>query len=139
MDPSQETDRSRNYDYDLTVHQFSLGYEPSTGLKQYFSCEAMDQSTRNLMGVCTPAIDRLIEKAISAESLQDLHASVRSLDRVLRAERFTIPQWINNSHWVAYYDMYRYPEPLPPLALGALDFWWHDAEAEAALRAQGAL
>lgn len=139
VDPSQETDRSRNYDYDLTVHQFSLGYEPSTGLKQYFGCEAMDQSTRNLMGICTPAIDALIENAIAAESLQDLHASVRALDRVLRAERFTIPQWINNSHWVAYYDMYRYPEPLPPLALGQLDFWWHDAEAEAELRAQGAL
>ena len=77
--------------------------------------------------------------AIRIQDDADLHASVRALDRVLRAERFTIPQWINNSHWVAYYDMYRYPEPLPPLALGQLDFWWHDAEAEAELRAQGAL
>ncbi|NNL19215.1 MAG: ABC transporter substrate-binding protein [Boseongicola sp.] len=139
VDPSQETDRSRNYDFDLNVHQFSLGYEPSTGLKQYFGCEAMDESTRNLMGICTPAIDVLIENAIAAESLQDLHAAVRSLDRVLRSERFIIPQWLKNSHWVAYYDMYRYPDPLPPLALGHLDFWWHDAEAEAELRAQGAL
>ena len=49
-----------------------------------------------------------------------------------------MPQWFNNAHWVAYYDIYRYPDPLPPLALGFLDFWWVDAEAEAALREAGA-
>ena len=31
-------------------------------------------------------------------------------------------------HWVAYYDMYRYPEELPPYALGFLDFWWVDPD-----------
>lgn len=35
--------------------------------------------------------------------------------------------------------MYRYPEPLPPYALGTLDFWWWDAEAAAELEAAGAL
>jgi microcin C transport system substrate-binding protein len=34
--------------------------------------------------------------------------------------------------------MYRNPEPLPPLALGELDFWLYDAEAAAELEAAGA-
>lgn len=139
VDPSQETDRARNYDFDLTVHGFTLGYEPSTGLKQYFGCAAMDQSTRNLMGFCSEAVDQLIEKIIAAATLDDLQAGVRALDRVLRSERFIIPQWFNDQHWVAYYDMYRYPDPLPPLALGVLDFWWYDAEAAQRLRDAGAI
>jgi microcin C transport system substrate-binding protein len=139
VDPSQETDRARNYDFDLTVHGFSLGYEPSTGLKQYFGCDAMDESTRNLMGICTPAIDRLIETVIAAETLDDLQAAVRALDRVLRAERFIIPQWFKDVHTVAYFDMFRYPEPLPPLDLGVLDFWWYDAEAAQRLKDAGAI
>jgi len=61
------------------------------------------------------------------------------LDRVLRWERFRVPQWYNPNHWVAYYDMYRYPENLPPYSLGFLDFWWIDPEAEAELRDAGIL
>ena len=64
--------------------------------------------------------------------------AVSALDRVLRWERFRVPQWYNPNHWVAYYDMYRYPENLPPYSLGFLDFWWIDPDAEAALRDAGA-
>ena len=74
-----------------------------------------------------------------AQTLDDLRPRVRALDRVLRASGFWIPQWSNQDYWVAYWDMYRYPEPLPPLALGTLDFWWYDAEAADRLRAEGAL
>ena len=64
---------------------------------------------------------------------------MRALDRVLRAERIWVPQWYKSAHTVAYYDMYDHPETLPPYALGELDFWWHNPEKEAALRAAGAL
>ena len=57
---------------------------------------------------------------------------------VLRAEVFWVPQWFKNTHTVAYYDMYRYPEKLPPYALGTLDFWWFDQDAYARLKADGA-
>jgi microcin C transport system substrate-binding protein len=40
---------------------------------------------------------------------------------------------------VAYYDMYRYPDNLPPYSLGFLDFWWIDPEAQAALEEAGVL
>jgi microcin C transport system substrate-binding protein len=40
---------------------------------------------------------------------------------------------------VAYFDMYEHPDPLPPYALGQLDFWWFNAEKAAALRAAGAI
>ncbi|HHX90245.1 MAG TPA: hypothetical protein GX700_10865 [Paracoccus sp.] len=50
-----------------------------------------------------------------------------------------IPVWYIPDNWVAYWDMYRHPEDLPPFADGVLDFWWQDTGAAAALRASGAL
>ena len=82
-------------------------------------------------------IDELLELVIGATTREEMETATRALDRVLRWQRIRVPQWYNDSHWVAYYDIYRYPEPLPPLSLGFLDFWWVDPEAEAALRDAG--
>jgi microcin C transport system substrate-binding protein len=68
-----------------------------------------------------------------------MKTGVRALDRVLRAKRFWVPQWFKDVHTVAYFDMYAYPEPLPPFRSGELDFWWYDAEKAEALRAAGAM
>jgi microcin C transport system substrate-binding protein len=139
VDPAQATDRERNYDFDLTTHGFSMAWEPSTGLKQWFGTEAMAESTRNLMGFSDPAVDRIIDIIVAAENRQDMTNGVRALDRVLRTKLFWIPQWFKSVHTVAYYDQYEYPDPLPPFARGELDFWWFNAEKAAALKEAGAL
>ena len=139
IDNAQYVERRRSGDWDLTNHSPGQGFEPSTGLKQWFSSETAEDSSRNLMALRDPAVDRLIDAAISASTLDELRPSVRALDRVLRAQGFWISQWSNQEHWVAYWDMYGRPETIPPLALGTLDFWWYDAEGHARLRAAGAL
>lgn len=139
VDNAQYVERRRTGDWDLTNHSPGQGFEPSTGLKQWFSSETADDSSRNLMALRDPAVDRLIDVVIDAETLDELRPAVRALDRVLRAQGFWIAQWTNQEHWVAYWDMYGRPETLPPLALGTLDFWWHDADGYAALQAAGAL
>ncbi|MEO0701606.1 MAG: extracellular solute-binding protein [Pseudomonadota bacterium] len=139
VDNAQYVERRRSGDWDLANHSPGQGFEPSTGLKQWFSSETADNSSRNLMALRDPAVDRLVEDVIAASTLDELRPRVRALDRVLRANGFWISQWSNQEHWVAYWDMYRYPDELPPLALGTLDFWWYDADAAEALRAAGAL
>ncbi|MEM7295304.1 MAG: extracellular solute-binding protein [Pseudomonadota bacterium] len=139
VDPPQETNRRRAYDFDLTVHSINMPYEPSTGLKQWFSTEAMEGSTRNLMGLSDPAVDSLVETVIAATTTDELNASVKALDRVLRTKSFWIPQWYKDTHTVAYFDQYEHPDPLPPLALGVLDFWWYNADKGEDLRTRGVL
>lgn len=139
VDPAQATDRERNYDFDMTVHSLSQSREPSTGLKQWFGSEAMNESTRNLMGLADPAVDALIDVVVNAKTKEELRNGVRALDRVLRAELFWVPQWFKDVHTVAYFDQYEYPEPLPETALGELDFWWFNQEKHDALVAAGAL
>ena len=82
---------------------------------------------------------RLIDIISDASSKADLRVAVRALDRVLRAEKFWIPQWYKDVHTVAYFDMFEHPEPLPPYSLGYLDFWWVNPEKEAKLKSEGAL
>jgi microcin C transport system substrate-binding protein len=139
VDSAQESERTRAYDFDVTTHSMRMGFEPSSGLEQYFGTKAMEQSSRNLMGLSDPAVDALIEKVVRAKSKEELNTNIRALDRVLRAKRFWIPQWFKAVHTVAYYDQYGYPEPLPPFARGELDFWWFDAQKAAKLEATGVL
>ncbi len=139
VDQAQETDRRREYDFDMATHSINLGYEPSSGLKQWFATEAMEGSSRNLMGLSDPAVDRLVDVVIAASTTEELTAGVKALDRVLRAKRFAVMQWYKNVHTVAYWDQYDYPDPLPPFARGELDFWWFNEEKAAKLKAEGAL
>jgi microcin C transport system substrate-binding protein len=139
IDPAQMTDRSRNYDFDMMVDQFPMSLEPSSGLKQYFGSETADQSVFNLMGLKSEAVDTLIEHVMNAQNKAELATSVKALDRTLRAYYFWVPQWFNDAYRVAYWDMYEHPETLPPFALGNLDFWWHNAEKAADLKAKGVL
>ncbi len=139
VDNAQRVNRERSYDFDITITHFPMSYIPSSGLKQFFDSASAENSTRNLMGLQSEAVDRLIDLVLEAESSDELRVRVRALDRVLRAERFRIPQWFNPNHWVSYYDMYEYPENLPPYDLGQLSFWWINQEKAQALRAAGAL
>ena len=138
VDTAQYVERRRAGDFDLTSHGIQMGFEPSIGLEQWFASKTADDSSRNLMRLRNPAVDRLIGNVIAAQTLEELRTSVHALDRVLRSVGFDIPLWYSPFDRVAYYDMYRHPENLPPLAVGELDFWWYDAEAAERLRAAGA-
>ncbi|MEM9248712.1 MAG: extracellular solute-binding protein [Pseudomonadota bacterium] len=139
VDNAEATNRERSFDFDIVTDQFPMGYIPGRGLEQYFGSATADTSVFNAMGVQSEAIDSLIATIVAAESREEMNIAVRALDRVLRAERFWIPQWYKDVHTVAYYDMYEHPDPLPPYSLGFLDFWWYNAERAEELRAAGAL
>ena len=138
VDYAQYVERTRSGDYDLVNASPGQGFEPGTGLRQWFASTTADDSSRNLMRLRDPAIDRLIEVVIAAQDFDEMANATRALDRALRAYRFWVPQWFKSAHTVAYYDMYRHPETMPPYDLGYLSFWWYDAEAAEALEAAGA-
>ncbi|PVZ49993.1 extracellular solute-binding protein [Thalassobacter stenotrophicus] len=139
VDTAQYVELRRSGDWDLTNIAAGQGFEPSLGLKQWFGSETAENSSRNIMALADPAVDRLIDAVIEAKTLDELEPRTRALDRVLRAHGFWVPRWGTTDYWVAYWDQYRHPDPLPPLDLGLLDFWWYDAEAAQQLKDAGAL
>ncbi len=138
IDNAQMTERERNFDFDMVTGNFRTSLTPGAELEQYFGSQSADFSIFNLAGFGSQTADKLIEMVKAAETRDALDDSIRALDRVLRAEKFWVPQWFRNIHTVAYYDMYRYPDTLPPYALGTLDFWWFDQQAHDRLKAAGA-
>ena len=141
VDNAQMEARTRppSYDFDMITGNARSDYISGSELKQFYGSETADVSAFNIMGLKSPAVDRLINVVMASQSLDDLTVATQALDRVLRAERFWVPQWYKDVHTIAYYNMYEHPETLPPYALGELDFWWYNAEKAEALRAAGVL
>lgn len=142
VDPAQMSQRSDppTFDFDIIVgNAVNDGYEPGSTLKQAYATVTVNNSTRNRAGVNNPALDRLTTLVEAAKTREELDIVIQALDRVLRAERFWIPQWYKNTHTVAYYDMFEHPATLPPYALGEMDFWWFNQDKADKLKAAGVL
>ncbi|MCB1342983.1 MAG: ABC transporter substrate-binding protein [Pseudooceanicola sp.] len=140
VDSAQYTLRERENDYDLVFDFYRPFLGTGTGLAQMYGTPADGgDSLFNPAGLASPLIDRIIDASLRAESLEEEQATLRALDRALRYEFIMIPVWYKPAYWLAYYDQYDHPEPLPPYDLGYLDFWWYDQAKAEALRAAGAL
>ena len=141
VDNAQMESRTRPpaFDFDIVTGNARASLIPGSELMQFYGSATADVSSFNLMGLKSAAVDRLIQVVIAADTREAMTVATRALDRVLRAERFWVPQWFKDTHTVAYYDLFARPDVLPPFSLGELDFWWYDAEKAAALRASGAL
>jgi microcin C transport system substrate-binding protein len=142
VDPAQMSQRSDppTFDFDIIVGSaVNDGYEPGSTLKQAYATVTANNSTRNRAGVNNPVLDKLTTLVEGAKTREELDVVVKALDRVLRAERFWIPQWYKPTYWSAYYDQYEHPETLPPYALGEMDFWWFNQEKADKLKAAGVL
>ncbi|MEL6809224.1 MAG: extracellular solute-binding protein [Pseudomonadota bacterium] len=139
VDSSQYTSRERDRDYDLVYDAYAPFLGTGTGLMQRYGSEAAEFSLFNPAGLASPMVDAIIEASLNAETRAEEEASLMALDRALRYEFIMIPVWYKPNHWVAHYDMFEYPDTIPPYALGQLDFWWYNEEKAAALKASGAL
>ena len=140
VDSAQWRERVETFDFDA-VHVFvPMSDTPGAELNDAFGSEfAMIGGSLNVGGVASPAIDRLIGMIETAESRDALEIRVRVLDRVLRAMQIRVPYWVRPEAWIAHYDYYRHPDPLPDYGIGVTTIWWADPERHEALRAAGAL
>ena len=139
IDAAQYTARERDRDYDLIFDSYVAFLEAGTGLHQRYGSQEAAFSLFNPAGLASPMVDAIIDRALESGSKEEQDVALTALDRALRHEFFMIPTWYLDKSWVAYWDMYDYPEPLPAYATGVLDFWWYDEEKAQALKDAGAL
>ena len=91
------------YDFDLTSSRVPGSETPGSELLARFGSEsAATEGSSNLMGVRDPAVDALLEKAVSATTRPALVASLRALDRVLRHGHYAVPHYYASTFRVAY-------------------------------------
>lgn len=132
IDPSQFQRRQQEFDFDLVSARFAMSMAPGESLRAVFGSEAAKTAgSRNLAGIADPVADAMISAIIAAKTREELTTAARALDRVLRAGHYWIPAWFSGEHFIAYWDMFERPGPIPPLAQSpgstAIATWWHDA------------
>ena len=141
VDAVQYRARVESFDFDVTIQRLSMSATPGDSLRTYFTSQAAaTKGSYNLAGVADPAIDALVEKAMAAETRNDLTVACRAIDRVFRAGRYWVPQWYNTSHRLAYWDVFGHPKNLPRYAIsdyasgvGERTLWWFDPAKTAQL------
>ena len=138
VDPAQYGERQRVFDYDMVYGLYRNAMEEGIGMEQRFGSEGV-KDIFSPAGYASEAVDALIKKVVASKSREEMAAAVRAVDRILRSEHFQIPTWYNGTYWLAYYDMFEHPDPLPDYGLGQLSLWWVNQEKADALKAAGAL
>jgi len=139
VDAVQYKKREDDFDFDILIQRFSFSSTPGDSLRSYLSSQsAMMKGSQNLAGIADPVIDTLIEKIIAANDRPTLITACKSLDRVIRAGRYWVPQWYKASHWIAFWDVFGRPAAKQPkYARGVPETWWYDQAKAAKLEQRG--
>ena len=117
------------FDFDLFTVRIPGDEAPGSELlDRYGSASADTEGSNNLIGVKDPAVDALVNLAVSSKTRPDLVARLRALDRVLRHGHYVIPQWYSNTYRLAY-RAGKFEQPaMRPLYYQAEDWvistWW---------------
>lgn len=135
IDRAQYSERSENYDFDMTWYSRPLSMSPGNEQILYFGSQGVVQpGTRNFMGMNVPAAEAMISAMLSAEKKEDFLAAVHGLDRVLTAGRYVVPIWYSPESRLAFKKQMHYREDhLPAYGdwAGFLpDVWWWEDDAK---------
>ena len=135
VDGANWQNRIFEYNYDLFFSFSRPFYPPGAELREgYGSAVANVPGNYNLSGVQDPALDRLVEEVIAAQSWDAMVVRTRALDRYLRFSFLELPFFYDDTIRIAYWDILDRPETRPRFGLAILSTWWFDPSNEAALR-----
>jgi microcin C transport system substrate-binding protein len=131
VDPAQYQHLTDDFDFDMIMMIYPGSDIPGSELRDYWSCAgAKTQGSSNVPGICSPAIDAMIEKVIAAEDRDTLRTAARALDRLLLWNWYLVPNWHSQNFHVAYWD--RFGDPGIAIREGFnFDTWWVDQQKAA--------
>jgi microcin C transport system substrate-binding protein len=135
VDPSQYQKLTDDFDYDMTMMLWPESEVPGNEQMDFWSCSAAkSEGSSNVSGVCSPAVDALIQKVITASDRQQLLDATHALDRVLLWGWYVVPNWYLSVDRIAYWD--KFARPSQPVRTGVVfNDWWIDPKKDAALTA----
>ncbi|MDF1748592.1 MAG: extracellular solute-binding protein [Alphaproteobacteria bacterium] len=137
VDAAQYQSRVDNFDFDMIIGGWGQSMSPGNEQREFWSTAAADrQGSRNTAGIKNPAIDTLIEDLISSPNRDVLVARTHALDRALLWNFYVIPMYHSKVDRIAYWNRFGFPET-PPMQGTSPNFWWIDADLDAALQRNG--
>ena len=128
VDSSQYWERIKKLEFDMVPYARDLSLSPGNEQHLYWSSEYADvEGTRNLMGLKSPTMDKLLNKIMKSKSMKELQSITRAMDRILMAGRYVIPIYHNGPSRIAHKTNLRYPSKIPLYGdrIGFFpDVWW---------------
>lgn len=125
VDPSQYTNRTRTFDYDMTWTVWAQTLNPGNEQRDYWGSTSVNrEGSRNYAGIADPAVDALIEKIIFPTDREEQVAATKAMDRVLLAHDYVIPLYYGGTSRYAFWDKFEHPAELPTYSTGFPSIWW---------------
>ena len=114
VDSSQYWERIKKLEFDMAPYARDLSLSPGNEQYLYWSSEYADvEGTRNLMGLKSPIMDKLLNKIMKSKSINELQSITRAMDRILMAGRYVIPIYHNGPSRIAHKSDLLYPKYIP--------------------------
>jgi len=129
VDLVQYQRRRQKFDFDMTFGAWIASNSPGNEQRNRWSSQsAKQESSFNLTGAQSPALDGLIAAMLKAVDPEDFRSAVRAYDRVLQSGFYIVPLYHKPQQWFVHSRDLDYPRRLPrygsPLFGQALETWW---------------
>jgi len=129
VDEVQYQRRRQKFDFDMMIGSWLASASPGNEQRsRWGSASANQESSFNLAGVQSPAVDAMINALLAAKTDAEFVAAVRAYDRVLLSGFYIVPLFHAQDQWIAASAKLARPRNLPrygPASGGAtLDTWW---------------
>jgi microcin C transport system substrate-binding protein len=131
IDAAQYKNRVDSFDFDMIIASWGQSPSPGNEQREFWGSAAADQNgSQNLIGIKSPAIDKLIDAVIAATDEKALETACRALDRVLLWGNYVVPHYHLSASRIARWDKFGMPDVVPDDGpqIGA---WWVDPAKEA--------
>ncbi len=127
LDQNQYNAELQNFNYDMCYSFIPINYNPSSELRYYWTSETADViGSKNYSGIADPVVDDLIERMVSAESLEELNLLTMVLDRILWHGFYTVPGWSTKNVRIAWWQNNITPGNIEDIVkLSTLHYWYN--------------
>ena len=121
--------RMRDADYDATLVGGGIQVPPSWELRPFFHSSS---ARLNASSLNDPAVDAMVEAALSATHLDKFVSACRALDRVLLWNYYQFPLDARGDTRIVYWDKFGRPDLPEEMYIAPFpDGWWFDEDKAA--------
>ncbi len=129
VDIVQYQRRRQKFDFDMTFGAWIASNSPGNEQRNRWSTQSASvESSFNLAGAMSPALDGLISAMLKAREPEEFRNAVRAYDRVLLSGSYIVPLFHKPEQWFVHSRDLAYPAKMPrygsPLFGQALETWW---------------